>query len=94
MWAQRSPAFYNHFGERGYVELYLAVGPQDPIVPVEVTEDESGTYWGWIEAEGGPPVMIQPHRILFDIQFPYGPRVEEEGGSGRIVQLSVQEIEH
>ena len=64
----------------------------DPI-PVTVTEDPEGTHWGWIDADRTErgPVMIQPHRVLFDVQFAYGPDVEEELGKGRIVRLRVED---
>lgn len=44
-------------------------------VPVELTEDPEGEYWGWIDADRrgerfaaectGEPVMIQPHHGMF-----------------------------
>jgi hypothetical protein len=66
-------------------------------VPVELTEDPEGTYWGWIYAEGRPnadgaPHMIQPHYGMFTMQFHYGPEAEQEWGRGEIVRMSACEV--
>jgi hypothetical protein len=70
-------------------------------VPVELTEDPDGTYWGWIRAASdgilprkytGVPEMIQPHEGMFSMQFPYGPQAEAERGRGEVVRMSCREI--
>lgn len=67
-------------------------------VPVEVIEDPSGDYLGWLdEREGNPrntgvPEMIM-HKKLFNIQFAYGYQAEEAAGRGRAIPLTVKEIE-
>lgn len=84
---------YQNIGERWWVEIH---GLPDPVVPVLVAEVErdspEGTHWGWIDASGrdaGKPVMIWAHRGAFDMQFPYGPKIEEEHGKGRVVRLRI-----
>jgi len=88
---------YQNIGERWWVEIH---GLPDPVVPVTVTEvpldSPEGTHWGWIEQPGRPgvrdastPVMIWAHRGTFNIQFPYGPKIEEEHGKGRVVRLRI-----
>lgn len=81
-----------NFGDPRTVRMY----GREP-VPVELTEDPEGIYWGWIEAEGrrgadGVPEMIQPHHGMFTMQFPYGPEAEQERGKGEIVRMSVREV--
>ena len=71
-----------------------------PVVQVTVTEDADGPYYGWIDTSGTPraerrdamPVMIQPHRTLFRMQFPYGVDAEVDAGKGRVVRLRVEEV--
>ena len=68
-------------------------------VPVLVTTDPNGRYWGWIDnpeqdrrigrEPRTEPVMIWHHEGLFAMQFPYGVRAEEEAGHGRAVRLSI-----
>ena len=74
-------------GEQRWVQLH-GYGP--PPVPVTVTEDPEGDYMGWIAAndKAEEPVMIQHHRI-FNIQFPYGYKPEEEHGRGKAVRLTI-----
>lgn len=75
---------YQYFGDPRYVELYGVVP-----VPVVVTEDPDGTYWGWLDARRDAPEMIQPHPVLYQVQFPYGPDAEERAGRGRTLRLTV-----
>lgn len=58
-------------------------------VPVTATVDPDGDFLGWVTALRPVPHMIQPKR-LFNIQFPYGYRAEEELGKGRAVPLRVE----
>ncbi|MFG3710947.1 hypothetical protein [Micromonospora sp. NPDC047730] len=83
---------FMNFGDPWYVRAY----GREP-VPVELTEDPEGTYWGWIDAPGHPqadgmPEMVQPHYGMFTMQFPYGPEAEQERGKGEIVRMSVREV--
>ena len=85
--------FYN-LGEKWWVEIHAL--PQ-PIVEVEVREvpddDPAATHWGWIDAkpDGTDPLMIWPREGLFEMQFPYGSKIEAERGKGRVVRLAVTE---
>jgi hypothetical protein len=72
----------------------------DP-VPVELTEDAEGQYWGWISHNGGKtgqrpddgvPKMIQPHKGMFEMQSPDGFRQDVERGYGEVVRISCSEI--
>lgn len=77
-------------GDYRYVEMH----GYDPI-PVTVHEDDEGVYFGWIGSKflhyeaATEPCMIQPRRVLFDMQFPYGPEASAERGQGRIVRLTI-----
>jgi hypothetical protein len=75
-----------HFGDCEWVQMCYG----GPVVEVLLTEDPDGGYWGWLAtvAEDEPPTMVQPHRGMYDMQFTYGPQVEEERGKGRTVRLT------
>lgn len=65
----------------------------DDPVPVAAIEDPDGSYYGWIDAsepERGPQ-LVQPHRSLFAMQFPYGPKAEVEAGRGSVVKLRIED---
>ncbi len=83
-----------HLGDRRYAEMYA--GPRGTVAEVDVVEvahdDEAGTHWGYIRAGRSEPEMVQPRRDFFDMQFEYGPEVEEKRGHGRIVRLAVVEV--
>lgn len=99
MWAQRQDDVvdgreFMHFGQRGWVEGCYG----GPAVPVRLVEDPEGQYWGWLHSErdglfprraSTTPEMVQPHQGMYTMQFPYGPKAEEERGHGRTVRLSV-----
>jgi hypothetical protein len=92
MWAHDRNGQYQHPGDKWWVEIH---GLPDPVVPVLVAEvavdSPDGTHWGWIDNNRQParPCMIWASRAAFDVQFPYGPRAEEEAGKGRIVRLRI-----
>jgi hypothetical protein len=87
---------FMNFGDERTVRMYGV----DP-VPVELVEDPDGDYWGWIHADRsgeqfapkytGEVVMVQPHRGMFTMQFPYGPEGEAEHGRGEIVRMSCRD---
>jgi len=82
---------YMNFGEQWWVKMH---GLADPIVKVELTEDLDGTYYGWIDnTRSGIPEMIQPHEGMFEMQFPYGSMAEADHGRGRMVRMTVKEVE-
>jgi hypothetical protein len=68
-------------------------GPEEDIVEVEVREDPDGIHWGWFDNDDQEYCHIYPHEAHFRICFPYGPEAEEKAGKGRIVKLSVREID-
>jgi hypothetical protein len=82
---------YRHFGCREYVKAHYL---KYPIVEVEVSIDENGTYWGWFDNEDNTlhGCYIWIHPSLTEMCFPYGTKVEEERGRGKKVKLSVVEI--
>ncbi len=73
----------------------------DP-VPVELTEDPQGPYWGWIYAPPdrpgqpaytGRPIMIQGHEGVFRLQSPDGFVEQVRCGDGVVVRMTCREIE-
>lgn len=60
-------------------------------VPVTVTIDDGGPYWGWLDGRGTYPEFIFHRRMLVNMCFTYGPQAEVGAGRGRIVRLTVTE---
>jgi hypothetical protein len=87
MWAGYDPRLdaWVHFGQRRYTEAY-GVDAEEVTV---VEADTDATHWGWLRTDGDAPTMIQPRRVLFDIQFPYGTDAETAAGKGEVVRLAV-----
>lgn len=90
--AHKREGYLWHVGEKQWVELH---GLPHPIVEVEVTLDDDGTYYGWHAAgkEASLPQMIWPHETLYSICFPYGPEAEEDAGRGRTVRMKIVEAQ-
>lgn len=91
MYAQRQDEVVDgreffHFGDEQWVRMCYG----GDVVPVVLTEDPAGHYWGWIDVgdEDGP-TMVQPHWGMFSMQFAYGPDAEVKRGRGEIVQVRV-----
>lgn len=93
-WHMRASARNRCFDYIGHAHLDL-IAAREFITEVEVTEvpadDHSGSYWGWIDADGTEPVMIRAGHALYSMQFTYGPEAEERRGKGRTVRLRVTE---
>lgn len=88
---------WNLFGHQADNGTWVAVGSEFFVknhgyetspVPVTVTENPDGDYLGWLDAASTTPALIQHHRI-FNIQFPYGYKAEEDRGAGVAVRLSI-----
>lgn len=80
-----------HFGAPFIVRMY---GHTNPVL-ARVSIDPDGTYFGWQDAgkEEEIPTLIQPRRVLFEVQFPYSPEAAQKVGKGRIVKLSVKRMD-
>lgn len=88
MFAHRYPTgHFVHVGPEFYVKNHLL---NDPIIPVTVSEEPNGRYWGWIVTGEDTPRMIWPSEVQFKMCFPYGPEAEQERGRGRIVRLKIE----
>lgn len=81
----RKPRF-TQMGRRRYVELH---GLPFPIVPVQVREDEAGTYYGWLATDSDTPAMIWGSHHQFSMCFPYGVEAEVARGKGVVLRLTV-----
>jgi hypothetical protein len=98
MWAGRNSSFPDEWmyasPDRWYVEAYKL----EP-VRVVVTTDDGGSCYGWMGAASEVrgveadehPVMIQPRRSMFNMQFEYDPQSEVDRGRGEIVRLRIEE---
>jgi hypothetical protein len=92
MWAnEKNGHFYHPVVDKGLAKLYAG---DRSLVQVEVQEDPTGTYFGWVDAEQGSgiPTMIWPNRSLFEMCFPSGSRAEVDLGKGRVAQMSINPI--
>lgn len=76
-------------GDERYVRLHGVY--RNRVIPVLVTTDDEGDYLGWIETGKSEPDLIQ-HKEIFNIQFPYGYRVEVKAGRGVAVRLRIEEV--
>ena len=81
--------YFAHFGAKRWVELH---GLRDPIVEVELTENPDGQYYGWLRTNSTEPTMIQPHRSLFEICFPYGSKAGVDAGQGTVLRFDVKKV--
>lgn len=81
---------YDGFSHVFRSKIQVGMCGDAPIVPVTVTEDPEGPYWGWIATGETAPSMIFRHKVQFEICFPYGVQVEVAAGKGRIVKLKVE----
>jgi hypothetical protein len=95
MWARLDDgALMNVNESKFYVQEHIFDGSEP--VQVTVTEDPDGNFYGWVYDVDGPysnngvPQFIQPHRGLYDMQFPYGPEATERAGRGKTVRLHVE----
>lgn len=104
MWAgtgedSLGPHFRHIAPDKRYAQMY---GVADP-VQVDVAEDPEGRYYGWIYSPDHDalmgrdhkpiPQMIQQHKVLFRVQFPYGVEAEENAGKGHAVRLRVEPVQ-
>jgi hypothetical protein len=93
--SERSGVLYLHASpSKRWVELHQI---PHPIVKISVRErvetDPPSSYWGWLKAdEPDCYIFVWPSEIQLDMCFPYGPKIEEQLGRGRKVNLTLTEI--
>jgi hypothetical protein len=65
-----------------------------PIFEVMVSEgtDTPDSYWAWWNAEEERFAMVFRSRQLVECCFPYGSKVEEERGRGKLLPVNVKVI--
>lgn len=73
-------------------EIQLKMCGPDEIIPVTVTIDDSGEYWGWknLDREKGNVSMIFYDFFSLAMCFPYGIEVEEKAGKGIRTKLRIE----
>lgn len=77
---------YFYTGSRFFVKLHGV--PDDDIKEVTITENPAGDYYGWKD-KNGEIKFIWPSEAQRDMCFPYGPKVEEDKGTGVRVRLTI-----
>jgi hypothetical protein len=55
--------------------------------------DPPSTYWGWLPTGETRIRLIQPTRLQFNMQFPYGVDAEVKAGKGRDLVLHVEVLD-
>lgn len=85
----KNGTFFEHPGNKWWVELFHL---DEPIVKIRLTADPEGQYWGWLDKGKTKPCMIWPSEAQFSMCFPYGYKLEEERGAGKVVRLKIEEI--
>lgn len=61
---------------------------QSDIVKLQVTEDENGQYFGWLE--GDEISMVWPNLAALKMCFAYGIEEEEKKGKGKRIRLKIE----
>jgi len=90
MYAYLKHGKYFYTGSRFFVKLHGV--PDADIKEVTAAENPAGDYYGWKD-KNGEIEFIWPSEAQRDMCFPYGPKVEEDKGTGVRVRLSVTQKE-
>lgn len=90
MYAYLKHGKYFYAGSRFFVKLHGV--PDADIKEVTAAENPAGDYYGWKD-KSGEIKFIWPSEAQRDMCFPYGPKVEEDKGTGVRVRLSVTQKE-
>lgn len=86
MWAHHYPGSPTPFQHINRHPRVTALYSDEEIVEVRLIEDPEGAYMGWVET-GEEGIDLVEHYRIFEIQFPYGHKAEEEAGKGRAVRV-------
>ena len=82
--------YYMVFGTPGALKLY---GFRDPVVEVNLIEDEAGEYRGWLPAGNSDRPKLIAKRAAFEMQFPYGSQSAAASGQGTVIPLRIEEVQ-
>ena len=85
----RTQPYLDHFFPTRYQVQMCSDSPQD-IVRVLVTPDPAGSYWAWYDYDEGI-AFVYFSRVLLETIFPYGSKVEEDRGRGKVIRVRVDE---
>jgi len=86
--------YKNILSSKRTVELYLTLSSPKPIYKIDVREakeTEETSYVGWLDNEGNID-YVYPNRVLLEVCFQYGTKVETEYGKGRVIRIFIKEI--
>ena len=88
----RNDLYWHESKNAFHCSLYDSVSPMHK---VKVEEDFTGKneYYGWFDNSTQDYRMIWCKKQLVEICFPYGYKIEEEKGKGRLVPLKISFIE-
>jgi hypothetical protein len=66
-----------------------------PVYAVTVSEIDPTpeSYWGWWDQTEGAFSLVYPWRGGVEMCFPYGTKVEEARGAGRLVAVAISDAE-
>jgi len=94
MYAHKINSTFNHF-ENSLEILQLSVYGNHPCFEVKVREvkkDEESLYWAWKDFKEKKYRHIFPTKNQVEMCFPYGSKIKEEKGEGKLVNLLIEEV--
>ncbi len=88
----RNGLFWHEGNHPNFCSLYDNKGQIDKVV---IEEDKKGKsqYWAWWDHEKEIYRMVYPSRVQVEMCFPYGYKIEEEKGNGRLCRVKIKSLE-
>lgn len=80
--------FHNFFPSLG--QMRMCGDP--PFFKVKIIADEQGTYWTWWDAKDNEFNFTAWFKQAVEICFPYGSKIEEQQGRGKMIRCRVEEV--
>jgi hypothetical protein len=77
---------------KSMMQMRLCGDYSETVVLIEVTQDDNGTYWTWYDYTRDCFNFTASFKQAVEICFPYGSKVEEENGKGKLISVSVKEL--
>ena len=76
------------------MQIKMCVDSNTDIYEIDIKEarsNEDTPYWGWLYPDGKIS-MVFHSKILVEVCFTYGTKIEEEAGKGKLIQIVINEI--
>ena len=92
LFCYQTPEGYRHFYASAKIVGLCVM--DCPIVEVTVTElpaPVEGCYWAWWDVKDQDFSMIYHAQALVEMCFPYGSKVEEDRGKGKVCPVTISQ---